>query len=103
MPGAEQNAQKYVNEIRGIFNEVGQGVVDKVRGFATNVANYQPLGYPEDSDPCNLKSQYNFAFNELRYIDNLDRLFKHAGINKNWITDSGRNGNVNIRTSPHAC
>lgn len=39
----------------------------------------------------------------MRYIDNLDRLFKHSGISKAWITDTGRNGNVNIRTSPHAC
>jgi len=102
-PYSNNNAQKYVAEIKQIFDEVGSSVTEKVRGFATNVANYQPLGFPEDSDPCDLKSQYNFAFNEIRYMDVLDRLFKHAGINKSWITDTGRNGNNYIRTSPHAC
>jgi len=102
-PYNNNNAQKYVTEIKQIFDQLGSSVTEKIRGFATNVANYQPLGYPEDSDPCNLKSQYNFAYNEIRYIDALDRLFKHTGINKYWITDTGRNGNVRIRTSPTAC
>ena len=66
-----QNAQKFVATINDIFNQVGPAAEAKVRGFATNTANYQPLGYPESDsiDHCNLKSQWNFAFNELRYID----------------------------------
>jgi len=30
-------------------------------------------------------------------------LFKKAGISKNWITDTGRNGRPLARTSPNAC
>jgi hypothetical protein len=73
-----QNAQKYVSTIKDIFQQVGEHASSKVRGFATNTANYQPLGYPEDDsiDHCGLKTQWNFAINELRYMDFMDSLMK---------------------------
>jgi hypothetical protein len=45
-----------VKTIKTIFDSVGADKVAKVRGFATNTANYQPLGFPEDDDVCQLKS-----------------------------------------------
>jgi len=89
---------------------------DKVRGFATNVANYQPLGLqcpwcpdqgfrngfclngkhktdPCCKDPCNLLSQYNFGNNEMNYAAGL---VAAAGamlsMDAHVIIDTGRNG-----------
>jgi len=63
------------------------GIAPKMRGFATNVANYQPLGSvlcPEpgfcrggqngkhaccQEDPCKLRADWNWGHNELNYID----------------------------------
>ena len=59
----DQGAQKYAKIIAQIFSKVGRTASDQVRGFASNTANYQPLGYPNDIDSCNLTSQYNFAYN----------------------------------------
>jgi cellulase/cellobiase CelA1 len=39
----------------------------------------------------------------LRYIDQLDALFKRNGISKAWITDTGRNGKADVRNSPQEC
>jgi len=39
--------------------------------------------------------------NELRFMDFLDMLMKRNGIlNKYWITDTGRNGIVDVRATP---
>ncbi len=91
--------------VKTIFDKVGPTAAAKVRGFATNTANYQPLGYPESDsiDHCNLKSQWNFAINELRYIDMMDALMQRNGIQKTWITDTGRNGRVDARNGPQQC
>jgi cellulose 1,4-beta-cellobiosidase len=104
-PEQPQNAQKFTQVIKQIFSNVGITAEQKVRGFATNTANYQPLGYPEDSsiDHCQLNTQWNFAWNEIRYIDLLDALMKKNGIDKAWITDTGRNGKVDARISPQQC
>eukprot|EP00419_Tripos_fusus_P090387 CAMPEP_0172860720 /NCGR_PEP_ID=MMETSP1075-20121228/72246_1 /TAXON_ID=2916 /ORGANISM="Ceratium fusus, Strain PA161109" /LENGTH=770 /DNA_ID=CAMNT_0013708785 /DNA_START=35 /DNA_END=2347 /DNA_ORIENTATION=+ len=94
---------------------------DKVRGFATNVANYQPLGLqcpwcpdqgfrngfclngkhktdPCCKDPCNLLSQYNFGNNEMNYAAGL---VAAAGamlsMDAHVIIDTGRNGVTNQR------
>eukprot|EP00347_Sterkiella_histriomuscorum_P017690 403348372 len=99
----DQNSQTFVSTIKDIFNLAGQDAVLKIRGFATNTANYQPLGYPDDTDHCMLGSQWNFAYNELRYIDQMDALFKKNGISKNWITDTGRNGVPEMRSSAQQC
>merc|ERR1712032_1203073 len=70
-------------------------IENNVRGFATNVANYQPLGQSicptpgickgGDSnhpccadDPCNLQNDWNWAHNELNYVDVLDMRMRSA-------------------------
>jgi len=95
--------------------------LDQVRGFATNTANYQPLGvmspWEPDSglrngyclggkhssdascaDPCHLTSQYNPANNELNFAQSL---VKHAkatlGMDAHIVIDTGRNGVSNMR------
>lgn len=85
-------------------------VIPQVRGFATNVANYQALGkmcpaakwclpinnHQNDeccADPCKLTTQWNSATNELNYVQILNGLFP----NKNYIVDTGRNGIPNAR------
>jgi len=89
----------------------------KVRGFATNVANYQPLGQslcPAPGtckggngnhpccadDPCNLQSDWNWAHNELNYVDVLDTRMRQAmpGFLPRFIIDTGRNGRPGARS-----
>jgi len=96
--------------------------LDKMRGFATNVANYQPLGvmspWAPDSgyrngyclngahssdascaDPCKLNSQWNPANNELNFAQ---ALVHHAKGTLSWdakvIIDTSRNGVVDMRS-----
>jgi len=84
-----------------IFNQVLQaaGGANKVRGFATNTANYQPLGsLSSTADPCNLESQYNKAIDESHYISLLTQSLAAVGITgKGFITDTSRNGVINER------
>lgn len=50
------------------------------------------------SDPCKLRSQYNFAIDEIHYIDLLDKALKSHGITgMGYITDTSRNGVTNER------
>lgn len=90
----------------------------KIRGFATNVANYQPIGEIKcpapgtcrgwqgngeaccKDDPCGLRSNWNWAHNELNYVDLLDARMKAAGAGSNfhYIIDTGRNGNAMAAT-----
>jgi cellulose 1,4-beta-cellobiosidase len=85
-----------------VFAEVltAAGGASKIRGFSTNVANYQPLGSMSDtSDPCNLASQYNFATNEVKYVSLLDASLAASGITgMHYIIDTGRNGVINARS-----
>lgn len=93
--------QKLINDMN---------IFGKIRGFATNVANYQPLGIacPEPKfclpstsnsghkccpDPCGLSSQWNPAQNELNYAIELQSAFP----GKYTIIDTGRNGVPNAR------
>jgi cellulose 1,4-beta-cellobiosidase len=104
MSNSNENAQKFVTEIKTIFDDVGPTVAAKVRGFATNTSNYQPLGYPNNIDPCDLESQYNFAGNEIKYINQMSSLFDQAGITgKKFITDTGRNGYDQARVGSTEC
>lgn len=81
------------------------GILPQIRGFATNVANYQPLGKmcsavgwclpgaghssdPCCADPCAVTTQWNGANNEMNYIQLLGSLFP----GKYFVTDTGRNG-----------
>lgn len=105
----------------GKFAEIigGLGIEQKIRGFATNVANYQPLGTikcPEPGtcrgggddpccsdkeDPCGLQGEWNWGHNELNYIDVLSARMGSAipGFKPKFIIDSGRNGRPDTRTS----
>lgn len=104
--GWSSNAQVFQQLINSM------GILPKIRGFATNVANYQPLGIacseanfclpPANhasheccNDPCNLTSQWNPANNELNYVLGLATLFP----DKHFIIDTGRNGVTNMRKS----
>jgi len=114
--GWEDNLDAFIGLIKD-----WQLPVENMRGFATNVANYQPLGvmspwepdqgyrngyclngaHSEDescADPCQLTSQYNPANNELNFAQ---ALIQHAQGELNWdakvIIDTGRNGVVDMR------
>jgi len=67
---------------------------DLIRGFATNTANYQPLGSNTSTyDPCNLTVNYNPSFDEVHYVKFLDETANAAGITgKGYIIDTSRNG-----------
>merc|ERR1711920_335766 len=114
--GWESNIEKFMSQLKAMalpFN--------KIRGFATNVANYQPLGVqcpwePDQgyrngyclngkhaseaccADPCKLEGQYNPANNELNYAQELT---KAAAGSLSWgaaaIIDTSRNGVADMR------
>jgi len=75
------------------------GGTNLIRGFATNTANYQPLGsLSSTADPCNLKSQYNNAINEVIYVNLFSQQMAQVGItNKGYIIDTSRDGVINER------
>jgi len=93
----------------------------KIRGFATNVANYQPLGHlcpfcpdqgwrnayclngrhrsdPCCADPCRLLGQYSAGNNELNYAQDLIMAANALlEMDAHAIIDTGRNGVVDMR------
>jgi cellulose 1,4-beta-cellobiosidase len=115
--GWENNLEKYI----AILKEMSLPF-NKIRGFATNVANYQPLGimcpwapdqgyrnayclnkkHQEDpccADPCKLEAQWNDGNNEMNYAQMLAKAAK--GIlawDAQIIIDTGRNGVADMRT-----
>lgn len=90
-------------------------IEDKIQGFSTNVANYQPLGVQcptfdwcltpqnrEDiccEDPCDLLEQYNPANNELNFVLSLYNLSVEAksSFQPSFVIDTGRNGVTDMR------
>lgn len=98
----------------GLIKEMGIGPL--MRGFATNVANYQPIGTklcPKPGecrgdksqnpccrpDPCGLTKNWNWGHNELNYVDTLHLKMKSiAGFDPHFIIDTGRNGKPDART-----
>lgn len=86
-----------------IFKEVldNAGGPSVIRGFASNTANYQALGNANSSDdPCNLKSQYNFAIDEIHYLKLFDQKASQYGMsNLHYITDTSRNGQTRERSN----
>jgi len=92
-----------------------------IRGFTTNVANYQPLGTPCPAsafdknmhtycdgvaggccaDPCGLISQYNNGQNEYNYVQALTKEINRAipKLTPHYIIDTSRNGVPSARTS----
>eukprot|EP00054_Salpingoeca_dolichothecata_P036528 m.7764 g.7764 ORF g.7764 m.7764 type:complete len:499 (-) comp6799_c0_seq1:77-1573(-) len=90
-------------------------IAQYLRGYSTNVANYQPLGIqcqevgwclngqhqsdPCCADPCKLEGQYNPANNELNYVTELaSELGKIVpDHDPHFIVDTGRNGVTDMR------
>jgi len=66
------------------------GVANRVRGFATNIANRELL--LDRQDKCGLAEQYNFCLDELGFVDMMDSLWKDAGYEFGWVIDTSRNG-----------
>jgi len=107
--GWKNNMQDYVGTIRSL------GVAQHLRGFATNVAGYQPLGsmcpsydwclnnaHPEDpccADPCHLTTQWDPSQNEHNYALHLRKAFSEGipGFVPHMIIDTGRNGVADMR------
>lgn len=100
----------------GLIKEMG--VHTKMRGFATNVANYQPVGEERCGtlgeckggnkngkcckfDPCGLAKHYNWGHTEIAFVDVLaDRAMKAMpGFDPKFIVDTGRNGKPGARKS----
>jgi cellulose 1,4-beta-cellobiosidase len=73
------------------------GGADRVRGFATDVSNYDPA-----KDPTNPPRDPAAAPNdELGYVADLSKALGDAGIaGKGFVIDTGRNGKAYVRTSP---
>lgn len=102
--GWANNLQQYARAVNSL------GVASSIRGFSTNVANYQPIGVacpatqyclngqhqtdPCCADPCKLEGQYNPANNELNFAQELVAAASAAvpGFSPKVIIDTGRNG-----------
>jgi cellulose 1,4-beta-cellobiosidase len=110
--GWDNNAQGFATLISQL------NVHTKVRGFATNVANYQPMGVqckpgvdckrnpPSPADPCcmdpdGLLDEWNLANNEPNYVQILSNYMnaRMPGFNPKFVIDTGRNGNPGTRSS----
>jgi cellulose 1,4-beta-cellobiosidase len=73
------------------------GGADRVRGFALNVSNYDPVkvSNPTPRDPA-FRSD-----DELGYLADLARGLARVGItDKGFVIDTGRNGRADIRSNP---
>lgn len=83
-------------KIAAIYNEVlaAAGGKDKIRGFATNVANYTVL----DEVPEQFDYQFNPCHDEHTYVAQLGQAFAAAGLTgKSFLIDTSRNGRGGIR------
>jgi cellulose 1,4-beta-cellobiosidase len=115
--GWENNMKKFISLLKDT-----QMPMNKIRGFATNVAGYQPLGvqcpwcpdmgtrngfclngkhadHPCCHDPCGLLGQYNQGNNEMNYAAALVATAKAMGLMRDAhvVIDTGRNGVDNMR------
>ncbi|MES1205406.1 MAG: glycoside hydrolase family 6 protein [Pseudomonadota bacterium] len=73
------------------------GGADRVRGFALNVSNYDPVKVPTSAprDPA-VRSD-----DELGYLEDLTRGLAKVGITgKGFVIDTSRNGRANVRSDP---
>jgi len=91
--GWQGNRLKIAKIFRDVLTEAGG--VDTIRGFATNVSNYDSLrggdiARLEPSDPC---------ADELTYVEKLSATLADVGITgKGFIVDTARNGRSGIKT-----
>jgi cellulose 1,4-beta-cellobiosidase len=90
--GWDGNRTKIAHIFREVLDEAGG--VDKIRGFSTNVSNFNTLNDGdgkrlEPSDPCP---------DELTYVEKLSASLAEAGITgKGFIVDTSRNGRGGVR------
>eukprot|EP00928_Gymnodinium_smaydae_P014039 TRINITY_DN15093_c0_g3_i2.p1 TRINITY_DN15093_c0_g3~~TRINITY_DN15093_c0_g3_i2.p1 ORF type:complete len:276 (-),score=38.20 TRINITY_DN15093_c0_g3_i2:266-1093(-) len=103
-PGSDK-VKKFAKLIQNLRIE------SKIRGFATNVANYEPVGEKLcpapgtcrggrsnnsccEDDPCQLAKVWNWGHNELNYIDTLDLRMRELmpNFHPQFVIDTGRNG-----------
>jgi len=73
------------------------GGADRIRGFAVNVSNYDPVRRPDSGarDPAVAPAD------ELGYVADLARGLARVGITgKGFVIDTGRNGRADIRGNP---
>ena len=96
--GLDQNLKLFTPILGEVIGNAGGSQL--LRGFATNVGAYQPLGnLSSTADPCNLTSQYNFAIDEAHYVEMLKEGLRVHGIDgMHYIIDTSRNGVTNQRT-----
>jgi cellulose 1,4-beta-cellobiosidase len=89
---------KNVAKAAPLFKEVltMAGGADRIRGFATDVSNYNPA-----KDPTAPKRVAAYPANdELGYIDDLAAALDKVGIpGKGFIVDTSRDGRANIRSA----
>lgn len=91
--GWSGNRDKIAKLFTDVLNEAGGA--DKIRGFATNVSNYDAL---KDGDLAKLEPS-DPAKGELDYIQLLDQSLTEAGIvGKAFVIDTSRNGKSGIKT-----
>ena len=108
--GWDDNMEDFVTLIAAM------GIESYIRGFATNVANYQTIGVmcasgvdcKEDTtndacceDPCGLLDEWNRANNEMNYASRMYDAMTSAmaGFDPHFVIDSGRNGQSGMRSS----
>jgi cellulose 1,4-beta-cellobiosidase len=91
--GWARNRAKIAQIYRDVLTQAGG--FDKVRGFATNVSNYDTLrggdiARLEPSDPCP---------DELTYVEKLTASLAEVGIvGKGFLVDTSRNGRAGIKS-----
>lgn len=91
--GWEANRRRMVEIYAEVLAMAGGS--DRIRGFATNVSNYNPL---HGDDGARLESS-NPCSNELSYVQALGESLESAGIRgKGFVIDTSRNGQAGIRT-----
>jgi cellulose 1,4-beta-cellobiosidase len=90
--GWDANRAKIARVFREVLDEAGG--VGLIRGFSTNVSNFNTLG---DGDGKRLEPS-NPCPDELTYVDRLTVSLAEVGITgKGFIVDTGRNGRGGIR------
>ncbi len=91
--GWARNRAKIAQIYRDVLTQAGGA--DKIRGFATNVSNYDTLrggdiARLEPSDPCP---------DELTYVEKLGASLAEVGIvGKGFLVDTSRNGRAGIKS-----
>ena len=93
--GWPKNIAKAVPLYREVIDMAGGP--DRIRGFATDVSNYDPV-----KDPTAPPRVAAYPPNdELGYVQDLAKMLPSAGLaGKGFVIDTGRDGRPNVRTAP---